>query len=82
MEIKLNNINTNVVIKRNKLRQNTYFRFKDDYLLVTTGKLVSDVEVKMMIKSKFKELSKMHLKYIERTFKESLFYYLGSEYNL
>lgn len=82
MEIKLNNINTNVLIKRNKLRQNTYFRFKDDYLLVTTGKLVSDAEVRRMITSKLKDLEKMHLKYIERTFKDSLFYYLGKEYNL
>ena len=61
MEINIGDYTVELEIIR-KNNKNIYFRFKDDKLIVTAHKLVSEKEILKLIKQNEDSLEKMYLK--------------------
>ena len=76
MEVKLGEyvIDVDIVRKNNK---NVYFRFKDDTLVVTAHRLISEREIKRMIQENESSLLNMYLKTKKRNDNNIGFKYLG-----
>lgn len=71
-----------VIIKRNKLRQQTYFRMKNNYLQVNTSKLTSDKAVYSMLNSLDDKLTNLYRKHIKTNLIDEEFWFLGKRYDL
>lgn len=79
MEINIGDYTVELEIIR-KNNKNIYFRFKDDKLIVTAHKLVSEKEILKLIKSNEESLEKMYLKTNKRKDNNVGFKYLGIPY--
>ena len=76
MEVKLGDyiIDVDIIRKNNK---NVYFRFKEDTLVVTAHRLVSEREIKRMIQENESSLLNMYLKTKKKSDNNIQFKYLG-----
>ena len=75
MEVVLggNLINVSIVRKNNK---NVYFRFKDDELVVTANRLVSEAKIEKLIMENEKSLLRMYNHVIKKSERDLQFCYL------
>lgn len=70
-------IDVDIVRKNNK---NVYFRFKEDTLVVTAHRLISEREIKKMIQNNESALLKMYIKSKKKNDNNIQFKYLGIPY--
>ena len=79
MEVVLggNLINVSIVRKNNK---NVYFRFKDDELVVTANRLVSEAKIEKLIMENERSLLRMYNHVIKKNERDLQFCYLGNPY--
>lgn len=71
-----------VIIKRNKLNQKTYYRIKNNCIYVTTARFVNDKYIYEGIKDLEKEITVLYRKYLRNHLYENEFWFLGYKYDL
>lgn len=72
-------INVKIIKKNNK---NTYLRYKNNTIIITTNKVTTNSEIIKLLKNYEKKITKMIEKIDEKEKNQQFFYYLGHQYEL